>query len=262
MQKRKISAFQVERLREKLAILNKIDDFKKTYSLTFAEIPDNNTPEFWDRINERKHIRWSDSPMTAQKIDIISGYITNGNYRVLNVGCGSGDLENIIFNKQKKNILKWYGVDFSKRSINSCKKEFSNAVFVVGDIRKLGFKKKEFDLIVLMEILEHIRPVQLFGVLKYIKILLKKEGKLIISIPLNEGLDEMIKKGINPNAHVRDYKPKIIETELKIAGFDIVDEKYLFAFSNFYRIKSFIVKYLLKGYREPNNMVILAKVKA
>ena len=77
-------------------------------------------------------------------------------------------------------------------------------------------------------------------------------------MPLNEGLEEMIKQGKNPNAHVRIYTPDLIRAEIEIAGFKILKQKLLFAFNKYYLLKSFLVKFL-PGFRQPNGIIIIAQ---
>jgi len=78
-------------------------------------------------------------------------------------------------------------------------------------------------------------------------------------VPLNEGLEAMISKGKNPNAHVRIYTPELIKAELEINGFKILKVKKLFAFHNLYKLKTFIAKYLLRKKSHYNNIIIFAQ---
>ena len=259
MKKSRKNAFDIEDLRGKLAGSRKYVDFRKTYTAKFPEIPDLNTPKLWDELNNRQQISRQESPMTFHKLKIISGYIQDVPIKVLNIGCGGGDLEHVIFGKEKNIKVKWFGVDISPKSISKCKKAFPEARFSVGNIKDLKFRNQSFDLVILMEILEHIRAHDTFKALSEVKRVLKKRGKLIISIPLNEGLPEMIKRGQNPNAHVRAYSPEVIRTEMKLAGFKIIKENFLYAFQRYYFLKTFIVKFILKGFRKPNNMIIYAE---
>jgi len=252
------TAFNSEGERANLASRGKLKELRKTYSKNFPEIPDLNTPKLWDKLNKRDHID-SSQPMAFNKLSIISKFIPNEPIRVLNAACGPGDLEHFIFTKQKKNELKWYGIDISSKSIKTCKNEFKRAEFSIGNVRKLEFKDSLFDIIVALEILEHIVPRDTFEVLGEFYRVLKKGGRLIVSIPLNEGLEKMIKRGENPNAHVRVYSPELIRVELRMANFEVEKSDFLYAFPNAYWLKSFIAKYILKDFRKPNGIVIIAK---
>jgi SAM-dependent methyltransferase len=253
--------FLVEKLRKKLADGGEFRKFVKTYRGKYPEIEDLNTPKLWDKRNNRAHIERSDSPMTYHKIKIISEFIQNKSLHILNIGCGSGDMENRIFRLEGKNNLMWAGIDISPKSVVKCQKEFKNANFSMGDIRKLKFENAIFDMVVLMEILEHIRPRDTFKALKEVNRVLKVGGNLIVSVPLNEGLKEMVKKGENTNAHVRDYTLEILKSELLISGFEVVSFKVLYAFSSFYWIKTLLAKYILRNRWMPNSLVIFVRKK-
>ncbi len=69
----------------------------------------------------------------------------------------------------------------------------------------------------------------------------------------------MISRGENPNAHVRIYTPDLIKAELRIAGFKILKEKRLYAFHNFYGLKTLIAKHLLPRKFNQNNIIVLAQ---
>jgi 2-polyprenyl-3-methyl-5-hydroxy-6-metoxy-1,4-benzoquinol methylase len=122
---------------------------------------------------------------------------------VLNLGFGSADLENIVFNKLKKNKLKWKGIDISKYSVGFGKSEFPKLYFEQNDVRKMKIMKSKYNYIIALELLEHIQTKYTFKVLHTIYNNLKNKGFFVLSIPLNEGLEDMIKMGVNPNAHVR-----------------------------------------------------------
>ncbi len=251
--------FEIEKLRERLATKKDFKLFKNTYTSKYPVIKDLNTPVFWDHLNDRHHIENNDSPMTNHKIRVIANKIPNSKIKVLNIGCGSGDLENIVFNVMEKNNIDWYGVDISPKSVKSCKNEFAKSHFSLGDIRKLKFKKNEFDLIILMEIMEHIKPTETYKALREVERVLKPGGKLIVSIPINEGLEDLIKGGQNPNAHVRAYTVNIIKRELEISGFKVNKVVELFAFKRMYWPKTFVAKYIFKDIKKPNGLILFAE---
>ncbi|MDO8634294.1 MAG: class I SAM-dependent methyltransferase, partial [archaeon] len=124
------------------------------------------------------------------------------------------------------------------------------------------FKKNSFDAIVALELIEHIPPKEIFKLYEMICHLLKPGGIFIITTPTNEGLRD--KKTClpagreNPSGHVRDYTIPILEMELSISGFKILNKKTLFAFQTNYRIKKHVSLFLKNRWR-PNNILIAAK---
>jgi SAM-dependent methyltransferase len=119
----------------------------------------------------------------------------------------------------------------------------------------MKYKQGFFDVVFMLEVLEHVPPSKTFFLLKNLKRFLKSDGILILSVPTNEGLDGMES---NPNGHVRMYTEDLIRTELKISGFEIIEIKTLYAFSNLYTFKKIIAK-ILKNHWEPNGIIVKAK---
>ncbi len=248
-------AFELEQRRAKLAHIGKYKELKKLYNSKLPEIPNLNTPVFWDKRNsERTNLR-TNNPMAYHKYEKVVRMISKVE-SVLNIGAGSGEVEKRVFGKNDKS--EWYGTDISPQSIKNLKKNFPKGKFIKENITKLPFKKNRFDAVIVLDVLEHISPKNIFIALKEIKYVLKQNGILIVSVPLNEGLQEMVDSGYNPNAHVRVYTPELIKAELTLVGFSIQREEYLYAFGNFYNLKTLLCKYFLKGYRKPNLIILKA----
>jgi len=99
---------------------------------------------------------------------------------VLEAGCGDGFF---IPNLLKKNPKKVIGIDISRHLINIAKEEITakNVEFYQMDLRKkLNFRDNFFDVIVSYNVLQEIKDIS--TPLKEMRRVLKKNGKLIISI--------------------------------------------------------------------------------
>lgn len=247
--------FRLEEFRDMLATDGELKKLRETYEKGFPEVKDLNTPVFWDTKNNRNYLTKKTDPMGHDRLDTISSLIKGDNLKVLNIGFGTGDLERRFLDDDQ---IAWIGIDISSWAVKNAKKKYPHARFIKGDIRNINLKKEKIDYVVAMEVLEHIRSSQIFTVLEKILQLLKPKGKLIVSVPLNEGLELMVKKGLNPNAHVRVYTPELIEAELIMSGFQIKLKKELYAFNSLYFLKTIVSKYLIPGIRRPNNIIILA----
>jgi len=250
--------FDLESVRDKQSVDGNFNVFKSLYGGSFLQLPDLNTANFWDYLNNRKHVNFKDFPLAFHKLRLIASKIQNQKLKVLNIACGNGDLEDIVFSQQHKHKLNWTGLDISRRSIESCKKEFPRANFFVGNVKKLKLKAKSFDIVLGLEILEHIQPSKTLKVLFEIYKMLKPGGELILSIPMNENLHRMLARGENPNAHVRAYTENIICAELNIAGFSVSRTISLIAFKKFYWLKYWL-SYWFLGFKKPNGLIIFAK---
>lgn len=251
---RNIDPFITEHIRDDLCRKRNLAEFRKTYASRYPEIKDLNTSKLWDDLNRRPFNKL-DNPMAQDRLKIVSDLVGDG--RVLDVGFGSGDLESVFFENFDKNV-EWHGIDISLSSVKRAAERFPFAHFDAGSILSLKFENRSFDFVVALEVLEHIKPSRTFRALEELRRVLKPAGKLIVSVPLNEGLETMVKHGCNPNAHVRAYTPRIIKCELNASGFNVLQSWELFAFGSFYGIKTLIARFA-SGLKRPNNVIILAE---
>lgn len=250
--------FRLEEYRAELASINNFKVLRETYNKNFPEIKNYNTGKLWDEKNDRGIIDKNDNPMAFDRYNSFADLIPNSNINVLNIGVGAGDLEALVLNKKKK--LKWYGIDIAEESIRNMSRNFPRGSYIKGNILDFTYKKNFFDICLASEVLEHIPPHKIFKVYENVLHILKKGGKFIVSVPLNEGLEKMVKEGYNPNAHVRTYTEKLIKAELKIAGFNVIKEKKLYAFGKNYFLKSLIARFSF-GLKHANNVIITAVKK-
>lgn len=104
--------------------------------------------------------------------------------RLLDLGCGGGHFLAMIADKWGNGKGDLYGVDYSQSAVDLAKSLLPHGHFYRVLAHKTGLKNESFDLIVAMEILEHvINPEQ---VLEEAWRLLASGGKLIITVPNGE----------------------------------------------------------------------------
>lgn len=246
------TAFEVEDWRSKLAIKDELRTLKNTYFSKNLEIEDFNTSEMWSDLNTFE-ITPDSYPMAWERVNEVASLVKSPG-KVLDIGFGSGIVEELLSKKDKK--LKVYGIDIAKESVRLIKEKVPHGEFRLGSILKLPYKQNTFDYVLSLEILEHIQPHNTFKALAEVKRVIRQGGHFIVSVPLNEGLEEMIARGENPNAHVRVYTPELIKAELRIVGFDVLKEKTLYAFHKHHGLKSILARLL--G-RQPNNIILLCQ---
>ncbi|HUD44025.1 MAG TPA: class I SAM-dependent methyltransferase [Patescibacteria group bacterium] len=246
--------FRMENYRDLLAKNRNYDLLKKTYTKKISEIKDLNTADFWDnRLFKIQSIDEQDG-MAKDRIFTTLNFIPNRKLKILDIGAGYGFIEEII---QKRHIkVKLFGNDISGAAINNLKKRF-RGTFKIESIYNMNYKNDYFDVVLLLEVLEHIPPSRTLKILSKINKLIKKDGYFILSVPMNEGLEYM---KTNKNGHVRVYTRDIIFSELKISGFEVINYKEFYAFNKFYFFKKMLSKLLLNRWK-PNNIVIKAKKK-
>ena len=242
--------FRLEEYRSRLAEAKNYPELKKTYSSKLPEIKDLNTPKLWDKLNfEHSDIKIQ-YPMMWDRLITVAKMIPDGVKSVLNIGFGGAQLEDLVGKS-----YDWYGVDISPKSVKEASARHPDKHFQIGQITNLKFPKDYFDCALVLEVMEHIPPRQTFKALSQIYKVLKPGGYLIVSVPLNEGLEHM---GSNPNAHVRVYSPALIGAELAIAGFKVLSTRFLYAFHKNYSAKKLIAR-LLPFFKQPNIIILLAQ---
>lgn len=113
------------------------------------------------------------------KAEIIP-YLKNKHVKILDVGCGTGDILKTLKSFGYKNL---FGIEISKDQYIKAKK--INGIDVIhGDaynfLQKSG---KKFDVLIMFDLIEHIEKKKLVSFLKFAHKTLNKNGILIIRTP-------------------------------------------------------------------------------
>lgn len=145
----------------------------------------------------------------------INKYEINGD--VLDIGCGDSYFDYELL-KKNKNINKLYGIDiYAKEEIKDEK------YIVINDYKKL--KNKKFDAIIMCDVIEHIENDSDF-LENTVKKLLKKDGKIIITVPAYQSL---FSKHDEELRHYRRYNIKMIKELCDKTSFKIKKFHYFYA---------------------------------
>ena len=96
--------------------------------------------------------------------------------RVLDVGCGNGDLINAI---RRKGNVEAYGIDISPNMIEECRRRYDGITFDVSNGEKFDFPDDYFDIVTICCVLHHLNdPKKFFAEARRV---LKPNGVLIVS---------------------------------------------------------------------------------
>ncbi len=129
--------------------------------------------EYSTRGEYHKHIdpNWSYYPIYIRKIEFVDSFIKNhmDKAKILDAGCGEGVLVE-KYRKEGKDII---GIDIN----------VSNDYVQKGDILGMPFGDESFDLVLCLDVIEHLSFSDQPEALSEIKRVMKKSGKLLISIP-------------------------------------------------------------------------------
>ena len=134
---------------------------------------------------------------------------------IADIACGHGAL---LFCLRESGYCNVSGVDVSHEQVELAH-QFGVGVAVCGDMG--GFLKDKagaFDVVFLMDILEHLERSELFELLDLVNRALKKNGRVVIHVPNAEGLYGMrIRYG--DLTHENCFTPKSIRQALRSTGF-------------------------------------------
>jgi len=248
-----------EETRKELARSGQLDRLQTMYGDTVLHLPAMNSSFKWDFYSYRDFD--SIDRVTVARIDAVIEEVPD-NARVLDYGCGYGYVLARALQKKKK--WNYTGIDFSEKFINKLHAKFPGADFFVRDIRDI--EEHQFDVVLLLEVLEHISSGLTMDFLATVKNILTYQGKLILSVPLFEKIAESTcpcwscgELG-NPNGHVRSYTPDLIRSELQLAGFSIEKSTSIFAKNRLVVVWKNAIKHLLGMEKtQPCNLVVVAR---
>lgn len=168
--------------------------------------------------------------------------------KILDVGCGTGGTTTLL-----KKFGTVYGIDFSMQALKFSSNKGLKSV-LKSSVLKLPFKEETFDLITILDSLEHIKDD--VGVLIELKKILKKDGIILIAVPAYQFLWSEHDIALS---HFRRYNSHTLSKIIENAGLEKIWQSYaisvLFPFIALYRI---IKKPTLDQKNAKSNLVSLS----
>jgi len=153
-------------------------------------------------------------------------------HKILDVGCGTGI--NLIYLKRRANFV--IGIDSSKEAIDFCKLR-GHKTLCQADILSLPLKDNSIDIILALDVLEHIDNDEL--AISELHRVLKPKGKLFITVPAFKFLwskhDEI-------HHHYRRYTKIELVNKIKKYNFSIPKSSYTNMFI-------FPIVFAVRGYK-------------
>jgi len=198
---------------------------------------------YWWHVGKRRLIK-----------SLIRNYIINKDLKrkklkILDVGCGSGKMTEDL-----KVFGEISGIDSSKKAIVFCKKRGLKDVYKIDIGDKLPFPEKTFDLVLVLDVLEHIENDQ--KVLRNLKRIMKEEGFLILTVPAYQRLFSYWDKMLG---HRRRYTKNGLTRKLRRNGYQILKISY---FNSFILIPAIVFRFFkskLKENKPPSDFVNLPR---
>jgi 2-polyprenyl-3-methyl-5-hydroxy-6-metoxy-1,4-benzoquinol methylase len=146
----------------------------------------------------------------------------------LDIACGPGTFIGNFLDK------KSIGLDISDNQINYAKNTYSSlsSQFYIKDMNKEFNDEKNYDVITLLEFIEHISPEEVNDLVLKCMDKLNKNGKIIITTPNYRGLWLLLEKIVSflgpvdyKQQHINRYTKKRIEKEMNYENVTVI--KYI-----------------------------------
>ena len=157
-------------------------------------------------------------------IDLIRRYSNNSANNLLDLGAAGGELGEALRDQFKRTT----GFELEVDRIADLRKHFDRAV--IADLESVRRLPAKADVIVLADILEHLRDPR--TLLACVRESLTPHGHLFVSVPnianvtvrigLLFGIFEYRERGILDSSHLRFYTMRAIKRDIERAGFRIV----------------------------------------
>ncbi len=101
---------------------------------------------------------------------------------ILDVGCGRGLPMRKI--RSRMSVKYAVGVDIFKPYLTECRKKGLHNKYILSDVKKMSFKSNSFDVVIALQILEHLSKKDAWKVLTNLEKIARKQ--VIVAMPIGE----------------------------------------------------------------------------
>jgi 2-polyprenyl-3-methyl-5-hydroxy-6-metoxy-1,4-benzoquinol methylase len=197
----------------------------KAENYQFIEWTDEKVGRFWDYESQFPQ-NYFTFQIGGALVNRFKGYF-RGKTNLLDYGSGPGYLIKHLL----KSGLKISALEFSEQSLNKLRKQYEDAHDFEGafSIDEISRNNLQYDVITLIEVIEHLDDNYLNLTFENIKRLLKKDGYLIITTPNDEDLSKSYvycpesNKVFHRWQHVRSWNKSSLKEFVEKSGFQIVE---------------------------------------
>jgi ubiquinone/menaquinone biosynthesis C-methylase UbiE len=192
---------------------------------TLKETHEDVPPDFYDAALRTNLIQrvWH-----RRRLQRISGLISKTNGRILDIGCDGITLtEAVAVNAGATEVV---GIDISGGAVAYSKRKRPEFHLAIGHGEALPFHGAIFDIIICLEVLEHVEhPDKLLSEMKRC---LRKDGYGLVVVPTETPLFKLLwflwtrlgKGKVWRHAHVQDFPRGVLDRLVKEAGFRVMED--------------------------------------
>lgn len=137
------------------------------------------TYETWNKVASLYEEKVKDFELYNDSYDIFLGQIDKTGAKVLEIGCGPGNITNYLLKKRPD--LEVEGIDMSPNMIALAKKNNPTAKFKVMDCRNLDLSETKYDSIIIGFCMPYLSRAEISKLIKYCYSILTKNGSLYFS---------------------------------------------------------------------------------
>ena len=175
---------------------------------------------YYDHVYKRQH--GIQSKWHHLKFDFFAEHIANNDH-VLDIGCGPGTLLGNL-----ASFAKGVGIDISSSQIDYANKHYQSekCSFECFDGIRCPYEDGSFDVVTLVEVIEHLRPETVDKLFSEAYRVLKPQGRLYVSTPNYGSLWPLLEKAVNRTSelsykeqHINRYKRHRLKQEIEDKGF-------------------------------------------
>ncbi|MBC8755120.1 class I SAM-dependent methyltransferase [Kordia sp. YSTF-M3] len=158
------------------------------------------------------HIFW-------KRLKVVADYVKkkkNGTLKVLDFGCGTG----VMSYELASNSHEVVGLDLDLRPVHLLKQAIKypdSITFMEGDLFDKDLEENSFDVVIALDVLEHMNDEQLIKYMEKFRSLLKDDGEVIISGPTENFLYKIGRK-LAGQDFTGDYHDSEIQSIRKIVS--------------------------------------------
>lgn len=181
-------------------------------------------PETYDQYNfNTSKKNWVFEYSLKKRLDYIKKLKKHG--KVLDIGCATGEFLNFVKRYSNFEVL---GIEVNEKAANFGSKKY-NIEILADSLENLQLPKKEFDIITLWNVIEHVPDPK--NTFKLINRYLKDDGYLIFNTPIIDSLENKIFNkywiGFELPRHFYIFSHKTLSNMLKESGF-VVEKAFSF----------------------------------